>query len=224
MLHNRPLTSIMTSSTHLDVIRSQNDPPTEAVAQVDDSHTAAEANDTGEGGPERHDQDLWESTRWNKESIFTNWIRDVYEKVSWVANSGWQEKVQFQWAEIVASQLELVKLTYVVFLEEREVADDSDPHEERGGSQQDGTQVVRWHVLWWRDEQMVLLNAHHRDAIGKRETCTHTLDSIPILMTLPVTVKMSLMIRRMYQPLMNSRRSDQHTLRPRVSRKYCTYS
>lgn len=47
-----------TSGTHLDMIRPQNDPPTEAVAQVDDSHTAAEADDTGEGGPERHNQDL----------------------------------------------------------------------------------------------------------------------------------------------------------------------
>lgn len=55
--------SVITSNTHLDMIRSQNDPPTEAVAQIDDSHTAAEANDTGEGGSECHDQDLLESTR-----------------------------------------------------------------------------------------------------------------------------------------------------------------
>lgn len=69
MLHNRPFKSLLralsviSSDTHLDMIRSQNDPATEAVAQIDDSHTAAEANDTGEGGSERHDQDLWESTR-----------------------------------------------------------------------------------------------------------------------------------------------------------------
>lgn len=73
-----------------------------------------------------------------------------------------------------------------------------------------------------------LLNKHHKDTNRKRETLfpspRHTLDSIPILMMLPVMVKRSLMISRMYQPLMNSRRSDQHTLRPRMSRKYCTYS
>lgn len=44
---------------------------------------------------------------------------------------------------MLVNQLEVVTLTYVVFLEEREVTDDSDPHEEGGGSQQDGTEVVR---------------------------------------------------------------------------------
>lgn len=48
-----------------------------------------------------------------------------------------------QSAEILANQLELANLTYVVFLEECEVTDDADPHEEGGGSQQDGTLVVR---------------------------------------------------------------------------------
>lgn len=49
---------------------------------------------------------------------------------------------------MLVSKLELVKLTYIVLLEECEVTDDSDPHEEGGGSQQDGTEVVRGHVLW----------------------------------------------------------------------------
>lgn len=44
---------------------------------------------------------------------------------------------------MLANQLELVKFTYIVFLEECEVTDDSDPHEEGGGSQQYGTEVVR---------------------------------------------------------------------------------
>lgn len=51
-----------------------------------------------------------------------------------------------------------------------------------------------------------------------------TLDSMPTLMMVPVMVRISLMTRRMYQPLMNSMRSDQQTLRSRVSLKYCTNS
>lgn len=70
MLHNGPFKkftvrneNVATSNAHLDVIRPQNDPATEAVAQIDDSHTAAEANHTGEGCSECHDQDLWEPGR-----------------------------------------------------------------------------------------------------------------------------------------------------------------
>lgn len=64
--------SVRSSDTHLDVIRSQDDPAAEAVAQVDDGHAAAEANDAGEGGAERHDQDLSEVHQVRgKESIFT---------------------------------------------------------------------------------------------------------------------------------------------------------
>lgn len=48
---------------HLDVIRSQDDPATEAVAQVDDGHAAAEPNDVRKGCSESHDQDLWEEAR-----------------------------------------------------------------------------------------------------------------------------------------------------------------
>ena len=35
-----------------------------------------------------------------------------------------------------------VSLTYIVFLEEAEVADDSHPHQQSGGSQQDSTDVI----------------------------------------------------------------------------------
>lgn len=35
-----------------------------------------------------------------------------------------------------------VSVTYIVLLEEREVANYSDPHQEGGGSQQDAAQVV----------------------------------------------------------------------------------
>lgn len=70
MLHNGPLKkltvrneNVVTGNTHLDVIRPQNDPATEAVAQIDDSHAAAEANHTGEGSSQCHDQDLWDAKR-----------------------------------------------------------------------------------------------------------------------------------------------------------------
>lgn len=39
-----------------------------------------------------------------------------------------------------------------------------------------------------------------------------TLDSMPIFMMVPTTVRTSLMTRRMYQPLRNSMRSERHTL------------
>lgn len=50
---------------HLDVVGSQHDPAAEAVAQVDDGHAAAEADDVGEGHPQRHDEDLggWKNPR-----------------------------------------------------------------------------------------------------------------------------------------------------------------
>lgn len=37
--------------------------------------------------------------------------------------------------------------TYIVFLEECEVANDSHPHQECGGPQQDATEVIGGHVL-----------------------------------------------------------------------------
>jgi len=40
------------------MVWSQHDPSTEAVAQVDDSHAAAEADDVREGHPQRDDEDL----------------------------------------------------------------------------------------------------------------------------------------------------------------------
>ena len=38
-------------------------------------------------------------------------------------------------------------MTHVVLLEEGEVADDAHPHQQRGGAQQDATQVVGGHGL-----------------------------------------------------------------------------
>lgn len=43
---------------HLDMVWSQDDPATEAVAQIDDSHTAAEPNNIGESCSKCHDKDL----------------------------------------------------------------------------------------------------------------------------------------------------------------------
>lgn len=76
----------------LDMVRSQDDPATEAVAQINDGHTEAEANHIGERYSERDDQNI-------------------------------------------------------VFLEECEVANDSHPHQECGGPQQDATEVIGGHVL-----------------------------------------------------------------------------
>lgn len=60
----------------------------------------------------------------------------------------------------------------------------------------------------------------------KLHTLSHlvTLDSIPILMKLPIMVNVSLTMSRMYQPLMNSILSPQLTLRPSLWLKNCTYS
>lgn len=48
---------------HLDVVGPQDDPAAETVTQVDDGHTAAEADDVGEGSAQRDDQDLEKNTR-----------------------------------------------------------------------------------------------------------------------------------------------------------------
>lgn len=40
-----------------------------------------------------------------------------------------------------------VSVTYIVLLEECEVANYSNPHQECGGSQQDATQIIRGHIL-----------------------------------------------------------------------------
>lgn len=74
------------------MVWSKDDPATEAVAQIDDSHTAAEPNHTGESCSKCHDKDI-------------------------------------------------------VLLEECEVANDSHPHQESGGSQKDGTEVIGGYIL-----------------------------------------------------------------------------
>lgn len=53
---------------------------------------------------------------------------------------------------------------------------------------------------------------------------TLTLDSIPILMKLPMMVKTSLTMSRIYQPLMNSILSPQLTQRSSLFLKNCPYS
>lgn len=51
------------SFAHLDVVWSQDNPATEAVAQIDDGHAAAEPNHIRERCSKCDDQDLWEVER-----------------------------------------------------------------------------------------------------------------------------------------------------------------
>lgn len=46
---------------YLDMVWSQDDPATEAVAKIDDGHAAAEPNHIRERCSKCHDQDLWEA-------------------------------------------------------------------------------------------------------------------------------------------------------------------
>ena len=46
------------ASPYLHVVGPQHDPAAEAIAQIDDGHTAAEAHDAGQGHPQRGDEDL----------------------------------------------------------------------------------------------------------------------------------------------------------------------
>ena len=48
-------------SPYLHVVGPQHDPATEAIAQVDDSHTAAETHDAGQGHPQRGNENLWQA-------------------------------------------------------------------------------------------------------------------------------------------------------------------
>lgn len=47
------------SCPYLHVVGPQHDPATEAIAQVDDGHAAAEAHDTGQSHPQRGNENLW---------------------------------------------------------------------------------------------------------------------------------------------------------------------
>lgn len=51
------------SFVYLDMVRTQDDPATEAVAKIDDGHTAAEPDYIRERCPKSHDQDLWEAQK-----------------------------------------------------------------------------------------------------------------------------------------------------------------
>lgn len=73
------MTPVGESFIHLDMVRSQDDPATEAVAQINDGHTEAEANHIGERYSERDDQNLrWtvQITVWEKagDNRFTGFI------------------------------------------------------------------------------------------------------------------------------------------------------
>lgn len=51
-------TNTASSSPYLHMVGPQDNPATEAIAQVDDSHTAAETHDTGQCHTQRGNQDL----------------------------------------------------------------------------------------------------------------------------------------------------------------------
>lgn len=55
------------SSPYLHMVGSQDNPATEAIAQVDDSHTAAETHDTGQCHTQRGNQDLQRGNGTNSE-------------------------------------------------------------------------------------------------------------------------------------------------------------
>lgn len=52
------------------MVWSQDDPATEAVAKIDDSHAAAEANNIWKGCSQGHNQDLWKGVRVKKRIVF----------------------------------------------------------------------------------------------------------------------------------------------------------
>lgn len=47
-------------SPYLHMVGAQHDPATEAIAQVDDSHTTAETHDAGQGHPQCGNENLWQ--------------------------------------------------------------------------------------------------------------------------------------------------------------------
>lgn len=105
------------------MVWSQDDPATEAVAQVDDRHAAAEPNHIWKGCSESHNQDLWEGVRGGIDNRAFSLLR-------------------YSCGLGLALSLVWVSVAYIVLLEEREVANDSHPHQECGGSQQDATHIV----------------------------------------------------------------------------------
>lgn len=65
-------------------------------------------------------------------------------------------------------------VTYIVFLEECEVANDSHPHQEGGGSQQYATQVIGGHVLMGEREDTSLA----KNTAESQLQCTLPIDTI----------------------------------------------
>lgn len=56
--HEHPLPDWVLASSYLHMVGPQHDPAAEAIAQVDDSHAAAEAHDAGQGYPQCGNEDL----------------------------------------------------------------------------------------------------------------------------------------------------------------------
>lgn len=154
---------------YLDVVRAQHDPPTEAVAQIDDGHAAAEADDVGEGHPERDNEDLVEENqsglilifcRGCPQQLLKHPVRPRCPQQSRTGTLGTHAaavgRAQARPGKHGHSQpLKLSPLvpghlphvTHVVLLEESKIANDPDPNQQRGGAQEDAANVVAGKVL-----------------------------------------------------------------------------
>lgn len=114
------------SGLYLGVIRPQHDPATEAVPHVNGGGTAAEADHVGKRSSEGHDQDLSDAERAREGARCHRWTLHGN-------NQGERDQLHL---------CACLYFTYIVFLKEAEVADDSHPHQQSGGSQQDPAHVV----------------------------------------------------------------------------------
>ena len=134
---------------------------------------------------------------------------------------------------------------YVVLVEEGQVADDTDPDEQRRGAQEDAADVIACQVLgageastppslalpweWGPGQASAGVGEGARVwkdtlGLGGRAWAGPTLASMPIFMMVPEMVSTSLVTSRMYQPLTNSSRSHRLMTCPRFRRMNLTNS
>lgn len=110
------------------MVGPQDDPATEAVAQVNDSHAAAEAHDTGQGHPQRGDEDL----KWER-------------KCGWGFQDGCAPKRSSGWVSPLPTPHPAPP--YVVLVEEGQIPDHAHPDQQRGRAQEDAADVIARQVL-----------------------------------------------------------------------------
>lgn len=138
------------SGHYLDMIGPQHNPSAETISHVNGSCTAAEANHIGKCSSESHNQDL-------------RAIRGSEQWATCILCVDWRaEEVNKNFLGVRASH------TYVVLLKKAEVANDSDPHQQSGRSQQDSTGIVRWQGLQ-KQTTMAKLIIRYREVWKKIE-------------------------------------------------------